>query len=300
MTKLWAIRLGALALCSAWAGCASSPMSGVEDSGDETPSDPGVVVIGSKQDAATPQLDAAQPAEPVLPAQPKPDASRPPAKGEGGEGPPLPTDAGGTVGRAPEASVPAPVADAGGGPTEPGPFDAGNPLPPTPVDAGDAGTPPTPVDAGPPVVPDAGRVGCLAGIYKGGFEGEISALLGAIRIDVAGEMTIEVELSGSGDRLTIRSGVLQGTDTSADKNPLFARIAGTLNCATKKLENGVISDGTYNRVDPIWGGPPTTTTFSGTAAGSYSTSPPAAYGTWMVKNGNGTRTSMGTFNVTLQ
>jgi hypothetical protein len=268
-------------------------MSSVEDSGEEAPTHPDVVVIGSKQDAGSPLLDAAKPAEPVLPVQPKPDASSLPPTSEGS---PLPVDAGG---RERDANVPVPGPDAGGSPTEMGPVDAGKVVPPAPVDAG---TPPPPVDAGPPVVPDAGRVGCLPGIYKGSFEGEISALLGAIRIDVAGDMTIEVELSGAGDRLMIRNGVLQGTDTSADKNPLFARIAGTLNCASKKLENGVISDGTYNRVDPIWGmaGQPTTTTFAGTAAGSYSTSPPAAYGTWMVKNGSGTRTSMGTFNVTLQ
>jgi hypothetical protein len=272
-------------------------MSGAEDSGEEAPTKPDVVVIGSKQDAAVPPLDAGKekvPTESAQPAQPKPDASSLPPKGEGL----LPTvDAGDGGGRERDATVPAPVPDAGG-PTEMGPVDAGKVVPPTPVDAG---TPPVPpVDAGPPVVPDAGRTGCLAGTYKGSFEGEISALLGAIRIDVAGDMTIDVELSGAGDRLMIRTGVLQGTDTSDQKNPLFARISGTLNCATKKLENGTISDGTYNRVDPIWGGPPTTTTFAGTAAGSYSTSPPAAYGTWMVKNGTGTRTSMGTFNVTLQ
>jgi len=280
-------------------------MSDVEDAGDdEAPAPPDVVVIGSKQDAAgTPPLDAATPAEPVLP---RPDASRPDASRP--EAPPdaaqRPAEAG-TVDRERDASAPAPVPDAGDSPTEPGPVDAGQILPPVEVDAGepppvDAGPPPAP-DAGTPVVPDAGRVGCLPGTYKGGFEGEISALLGLIRIDVAGEMTIDVELSGSGDRLTIRNGLLQGTDTSEDKNPLFARISGVLNCATKKLENGVISDGTYNRVDPLRpGSQPTTTTFSGTATGSYSTNPPAAVGTWTVKNGSGTRTSMGTFNVTLQ
>jgi hypothetical protein len=180
------------------------------------------------------------------------------------------------------------------------PFDAGAP------DAGvepvvDAGAP-VHGDAGSPVVTDAGRVGCLPGIYKGAFAGEISALLGVVRIDVAGDITIDVALAEQdGERLKIRTGVLQGTDTSDQKNPLFARIGGVLNCATKKLENGTISDGTYNRVDPLFPfNGPTTTTFSGTVSGVYSTSPPAAVGTWMVKNGSGTRTSMGTWNAALQ
>lgn len=296
MTKMWAISLCALALAGAWAGCASSPMSGTEDSG-EAPSTagPDVVVIGSKQDASPEaRLDAATPTSPVKPAA---DAAGPPPT----EAPLEPVDAGGATVKQ-DASAP----DAAVRPPESGPIDAGSALPPT--EPTDAGAPPTrppaeppPVDAGPPLVPDAGRVGCLAGTYKGSFEGEISALLGAIRIDVAGDMTIEVELSGTGEHLMIRNGILQGTDTSEQKNPLFARISGSLNCATKKLENGVISDGTYNRVDPVWPvGPPTTTTFAGTATGIYSTSPPAAVGTWTVKNASGSRTSMGTFNVTLQ
>jgi hypothetical protein len=298
MTKLWAIPLGVVWLGVALAGCAGSPTAERDDAGEVEPEPPpDVVVIGSKQDAAAsaPVRDAAS--APV-------DAGRPLALVDSGE---RPKDAGVTDGGSlPPEGEPKPVADAGQTssdrdarmPAEPydaGAQDAGVTLP---VDAGTA----MPVDAGAPPVADAGRVGCFPGTYKGSFEGEISALLGVIRIDVAGDITIEVELGAQdGDRLMIRHGVLQGTDTSEDKNPLFARIGGVLNCATKKLENGTITDGTYNRVDPLrpFEGP-TTTTFSGTISGVYATNPPAAVGTWMVKSQNGARTSMGTFNAALQ
>lgn len=275
MTNFWAASLCALSLTAAWAGCAGSPPIERDDNGqDSTP--PPAVVVDSKLDGGTARLDASRPASD-------------------------PADAGT---RAADAAVFEP-----GRPEQGTPYDAGKPatqedakVPET--DVPDSG-PPAVEDAGPPAVPDAGaadagRTGCLPGIYKGAFQGEISALLGAIRIDVAGDITIDVELDGSGDRLNVKTGVLQGTDTSDDKNPLFARIGGVLNCATKMIENGTITDGTYNRVDPIWGGPPTTTTFSGTITGIYSTSPPAAVGTWMVKNASGTRTSMGTWDAILQ
>lgn len=301
MTKLWAIPLCAMSLCVAVAGCAGSPMSERDGGGEVEPENPpDVVVIGSKQDAAANNPEA-------------PDATRVepdagpavPAKDSGAR----PKDASATDAGSEQTDTGAPpVTDAGQAPpdrdarTPAEPLDAGAPdtgVEPPPVDAA---APPVRVDAGAPVVADAGRVGCLPGRYKGAFEGEISALLGLIRIDVAGDITIDVELGAQdGDRLMIRHGVLQGTDTSEDKNPLFARIGGVLNCATKKLENGTITDGTYNRVDPLR--PlegPTTTTFTGTIGGVYATNPPAAVGTWMVKSANGARTSMGTWNAALE
>jgi hypothetical protein len=285
MTNSWAASLCTLALTAVWAGCASSPP--IERQSDEQASTPppGAVVVDSKLDAGAARVDSARP----------PGARSDASTGAADAGFIEPGDA--SEGPLHDASAPAPRKDAGV--PETGAPDASDP-PPQP----DSGPPPEPGDAGSPEVHDAGRTGCLAGTYKGSFQGEISALLGAVRIDVAGDITIDVELTGSGDRLTVRTGVLQGTDTSEDKNPLFARIGGVLNCATKKIENGTITDGTYNRVDPIWGpvtgDPPTTTTFSGTIAGIYSTSPPAAVGTWSVKNASGSRTSMGTWDATLQ
>jgi hypothetical protein len=286
MTNLWAASLCTLSLTAAWAGCAGAPPIERESDEQETTPPPGAVVVDSKLDAGAARIDAARP----------PGGRSDASTGAGDAG--FIEPGGASEGTAYDASAPAPPNDASvpqSSVPEPGTPDASAPPPPA-----DSGPPPEPVDAGSPEVHDAGRTGCLAGTYKGSFQGEISALLGAIRIDVAGDITIEVELSGSGDRLTVRTGVLQGTDTSEDKNPLFARIGGVLNCATKKIENGTITDGTYNRVDPIWGGEPTTTTFSGTIAGIYSTSPPAAVGTWTVKNASGSRTSMGTWDATLQ
>jgi hypothetical protein len=294
MTKLWAISLCTLSLGVAWAGCASSPMSERSDGGEvEAPSDPDVVVIGSKQDAASALgSDAALARADAGESASAPDAGAKPKDGavvEAGSdetGDPAADASTDTSDR--DATTPAEPLDSGGP-------DAG-------VEPASDAAPPVQPDTGAPASADAGRVGCLPGIYKGAFDGEISALLGLVRIDVAGDISIDVELGESnGDRLKIRTGVLQGTDTSDQKNPLFARIGGVLNCATKKLENGTITDGTYNRVDPLYPlSGPMTTTFSGTISGIYSTDPPAAVGTWTVKNGTGTRTSMGTWNAALQ
>ena len=268
---------------------------------------PGVVVIGATRDGSATAVDAALPSGDASP--------RTPATGEGR---PSPTDGGVATApaepsgqRAPDGggpTAPARADDAGGGTAMGnGPADAGTVPPVSAEDAGpppptvvDASSPPV-VDAGPPPAVDAGRVGCLPGLYKGKFKGEISALLGLVMIEVGGDITIEVDLVGApADRLRIRNGLLQGTDTSEQRNPLFARISGVLNCSTKQLENGTITDGTYNRVDPIWGGPPTTTTFTGTVTATYSDNPPSADGTWQVQNATGTRTSIGTWNAALQ
>lgn len=260
----------ALWLATAWVGCAASPSPERDVSGqDEEPTPPTVVV--SELDAGRPRFDASRPTPPSADADTPSDDAASFEPGRPDEEP-EPTDAGSEPPAVEDAEVEdAQVVDAG-----------------APVEAQDAGE------------RDAGKMGCLPGTYEGSFKGEISALLGAIRIDVAGRISIDVELSGTGDRLRVRTGVLQGTDTSEDKNPLFARIGGVLNCATKMIEDGTITDGTYNRVDPIWGGPPMTTTFSGTIGGVYSTSPPAAVGTWMVRNATGTRTSMGTWDAALR
>ena len=269
-------------------------MSERDDGGEDgTRTPPDVVVIGSKQDdsgAGESDASSARPeAGSALPpadggAKPKDAAVVDAGAGSTADGPKLPSDAGERDARTPADPLDAGAPDSGVAPVI------------------DASAPPERPDAGQPVAPDAGKTGCLPGTYKGSFQGEISALLGLVRIDVAGDITIQVELAETnGDRLKIGVGVLQGTDTSDQKNPLFARIGGVLNCATKKLENGTITDGTYNRVDPLnpFSGP-TTTTFSGTIGGVYSTNPPAAVGTWMVTNGSGTRTSMGTWNAALQ
>ena len=300
----------ALLLGGAWAGCTSPPPV-VSDPG-ETPSTSsapsGVVVIGASRDgsatepdAAVPSLDGSSGSEPTGSGEIRPHDGGAIAPGDSASAQP-PLEGGGAT----EAGGPTAIGD---GAADAGTVAPSNPpdasSPPTVVDAGlppvvDAGPPPV-VDAGPPPVVDAGRVGCLAGRYKGTFAGEISALLGLVRIDVAGDITIDVDLVGApGDRLQIRNGLLQGTDTSEQRNPLFARISGVLNCATKQLENGSITDGTYNRVDPIWGGPPTTTTFTGTITGNYVDNPPSAAGTWQVQNDTGTRTSVGTWNAALE
>jgi len=155
-------------------------------------------------------------------------------------------------------------------------------------------------DAAPPVQdaarPDAGA--CLPGRYSGAFAGEITALFGFVRIDITGTISIEIAAAGSADQLPIKNGKLDGKDQ--DGNPITGLVGGTLNCTSRKLESGRITEGTYNRSDPILGGPPTTVRFSGTVTGNYSNSPPSAQGKWEVQNENGLSAGTGSWSVTLQ
>lgn len=141
---------------------------------------------------------------------------------------------------------------------------------------------------------------CIPGRYVGAFAGEISALLGLIRLDITGTISLEIAATANGDQLQIKNGKLMGTDQ--DGNPLTALVSGTLNCATLKLENGRITEGAYNRVDPIFGGPPSTTNFSGTATATYNPTqnPPSAQGKWEVKNSDESRGGSGSWTATLQ
>lgn len=216
-----------------------------------------------------------------------------------------------------DATTPMDVVDA----SKPPPVDSGmTDVPPArdaamPVDAApgvkdaapppvDTGTPPPPPEAG---VPDAGAadsgprdagLACIPGIYAGAFSGEISALLGFIRIDISGIISIEVGEGQPAQQLQIRNGKLDGKDQ--DGNPITAAITGTLNCANRRLENGRINNGTYRRRDPILGGPERTVGFTGTATATYNHNPPSATGQWEVVNENGLRSGSGTWSTTLQ
>jgi hypothetical protein len=188
-------------------------------------------------------------------------------------------------------------------------LDAGTPKPPMPaMDAGprDAGVP-TVRDTGVPVaVPDTGTpmmpgpvdagLSCVPGTYKGVFAGDISALLGIIKREVSGTISIDIALSGSASRLEIRNGTLSGKDSMGF--PVRAVVSGTLNCETKRLENGRLTEGVYEGNDPITNRP-STTQFSGTCTANYTTDPPSASGGWDVQNRLGTRGGEGTWSATL-
>lgn len=235
--------------------------------GQKPPSDAGPIL--------TPRNDAARP--------PAPEAGTPPV----GEGP------GEDGGAEPVVDASVPKSDAG--PAK----DASQPPPPPPppVDASspDASAP----DASGPV--EAGMPGrrCPPGTYAGSFSGEISALLGLVRIDITGTISIDIgEPEPNGQLLPIRNGKLMGKDQ--DDNPINAVITGTLNCGTLRLDNGRISGGTYTRRDPLWGGPPTTVRFTGSATATFNLDPPSATGRWEVENENGLRGGSGVWSATLR
>ena len=202
-----------------------------------------------------------------------------------------------------------PPADAGQTGEGEGTLEAGQPDATAPQDATmpppmEAGPPPTP-EAGPPEAgpPDAGPADaglrCIPGTYSGAFAGEISALFGIIRIDIQGTISIDISPPAeSTDQLPIRNGKLDGKDT--ENNPITATISGTINCTTRRLENGRILNGMYTRRDPIYGGPPRTVGFNGTATAIYNLDPPSATGQWEVVNETGLRAGSGTWSTTLR
>lgn len=153
------------------------------------------------------------------------------------------------------------------------PRDAGN-------SARDAGPKPPVPDAGKPPPVDAGSR-CVAGVYTGTFSGEISALLGVIRRDINGTISITVADTGTGDRLRIQAGALSGKDENG--NPVTATVNGTINCTSGRLENGELVDGKYVGPDPLTQRT-TTTEFSGSLTGTYSFDPPSASGQWEVRD----------------
>ncbi|HVZ34783.1 MAG TPA: hypothetical protein VG963_20290 [Polyangiaceae bacterium] len=164
----------------------------------------------------------------------------------------------------------------------------------------------TPLDSGAVVPADAGAesgssdidagLGCVAGTYRGVFEGIISAFFGLVQIEISGTISIEVPLSGSGDMFSIQNGKIDGADQ--DHNPIAATVLGTVNCTTGKIENGQLVDGTYTRPD-LFGTTTTTITFAGTVDGTYYNNPPSAIGRWQAA-GSDMATGSGTWTASLQ
>jgi len=176
------------------------------------------------------------------------------------------SDAGplGEAGAAPDAGAAVDAgADAGAAPGS----DAGA------ADGGSAPDAATYSDAGP-------ASECVPGTYKGAFSGQVNflpiAFGGLLGVDITGTISISIEADAKGALLTAKNGTVEGTDQ--DGNPVRAQVTGTLDCATKKLQNGKLVNGTYVRTG-------TTVSFSGTVTADYSPNPPSATGTWKTSGG---------------
>jgi hypothetical protein len=303
MLSVWRVPVSLLsAVCVI--SCAQSPLPEESDADIDDVEVPDAAIIDPSDDDDDDQVvrpDAGQPQDAgeaardaavrdAAPMDGKPDAETPREAEDAGVAPPV--DSGGPVVPPPrDAAMPV---DSGTEVKDAAPqaVDSATPPPPPPQDAG-------PSDAGP--VDSGGRdagLACIPGVYAGAFSGEISALLGFIRIDISGTISIEVGPEEGAQQLQIKNGKLEGNDQ--DGNPIRAVVTGTLNCATRRLENGRIDNGTYRRKDPILQGPERTVGFTGTTTGIYNHNPPSASGQWEVVNESGLRSGSGNFSTTLQ
>lgn len=133
----------------------------------------------------------------------------------------------------------------------------------------------------PALEPDAGTL-CVAGTYVGTFEGSVTFLQGSLS-GINGTIRAELVLDPSGDYLRIRQGSVTGVNDQGVK--MNAGWTGALSCETGELEGAELHDGTWDNGSR----------FSGTLAGTYSTSTSSLSGTWQVRSdefvwagGNGT------------
>ena len=214
--------------------------------------------------------------EELLPAEGSPDAGAP----WGGDG------------DSPDAGAPGHEGE-GPGPSGDGDGDDDGPGLPGQPDASD--TPhPSPPDAGSPELPaDSGTVSgeCQPGTYVGSFSGKITALL-VVNINITGDISIDALTAAGGDVLTIDHGKVTGTDS--DGNPVTADVTGTLDCATKQLMNGALTNGVYTRKIINQ-----TVKFEGTVQAVYAPgNPPAVSGVWQTSGG--VEMGSGNFNAVLK
>jgi hypothetical protein len=149
------------------------------------------------------------------------------------------------------------------------------------VPAADSGPTSPPADAGSDAAAPANpSTRCVPGTYKGSFSGQVSlipSLFGSLlSADITGAITIQMGTNTSGSQLIISNGSVTGKDQ--DGNPITAVVTGTLDCATKKLQNGKLTNGKYVRTSG-------TVDFTGTVTADYSPNPPSAAGSWKTSGG---------------
>jgi hypothetical protein len=113
-----------------------------------------------------------------------------------------------------------------------------------------------------------------------------------VNIDIKGDISIDALSAAEGDVLTIDHGKVTGTDT--DGNPVTADVTGTLDCRTKQLMNGALTNGVYTRKIINQ-----TVNFSGSAQAVYNPgNPPSVNGVWQTSGG--VEMGNGTFNAVLK
>jgi hypothetical protein len=140
----------------------------------------------------------------------------------------------------------------------------------------------------PETPPGGGK--CKAGHYVGDFNGTFvpSAVVFPLPIPVTGNVDLNLSESANGEFFDISDGKVSGLANGLF--PYSADVQGTLNCITRKLENGFLKNGKYNvgGVDYPFEGP--VTADYDTLIFSF------VNGTWNVKEPNPTYGGNGTWN----
>ncbi|MSP60954.1 MAG: hypothetical protein EXR72_11535 [Myxococcales bacterium] len=101
-------------------------------------------------------------------------------------------------------------------------------------------------------LPDLPNSNCLGGDYVGTYEGQI-LIGGLVPVKTKGSVELTLTQSG-GEFFEIMNGHLMG---EASGNPYSSDLEGTLNCATLKLDKGMIKNGkvTISNVAYMFEGP---------------------------------------------
>jgi hypothetical protein len=98
----------------------------------------------------------------------------------------------------------------------------------------------------PDTTPTAGS--CKAGSYTGTFAGTyLSPFAVLLPVPITGNVTHRLEQASTGEFFQIKDGRVEGTaDTPIGPVPFEADFVGELDCATAKLVNAELQNGTYN------------------------------------------------------
>lgn len=265
------------------AGCARSAIEELEEDGSFSIADTGEEPDADAEpgDEPTDEEDAGAP--------PEVDAGDAPSEGDAGG---LAQDAAQDAAAMDGAATEAGAEDAGGA------ADAALDAADAALDAAvpDAAADAAPVDAAPPADTAPPAPKCTAGNYRGVFMGAVVVELFGFElttIQLTGTVTLTAVAEAGTERFAVSNGAVNGQDDSG--NPITAKVEGSLNCATGKLDDGKLSDGRY--VHFLIG----EILFTGSVTGTYTNRPPYAEGAWQTETAstNLLRSGMGTWNVSL-
>jgi hypothetical protein len=134
---------------------------------------------------------------------------------------------------------------------------------------------------------------CKPGVYAGTFSGSIQ-VIGLSLSSVTGTVRAELALDASGEHLAIDDARVVGVDQNG--NSLTVDLSGRINCASERLEDGRLENGTFRNASSNTG-----IAFTGTTQGMYAEDPHSVVGTWSgeATDAASLLTGQGTWSLTL-